>query len=434
MNHATYLLNMLVQTIIYVFFVNQLLKPKMSFQTITAIYFCPFIIVYAVSILAGDTDLDSPGNKISRYVLGIIFPFVFYSGKWFKKLSASVLFCSSDLLCEALALVIIYKIFGRVSQQELIDNHLVPAGQAILSDVLLLFIIIVAFVVNYRKFKLEKSLAELSYMLCFISLHFVFVIAYYYINRNNISEANNMVQLAFQTLLFIMIFIQYYNSLNTSRLRETEREYKAIQNRMENDYNYYMLADSKFTEISELRHDIQNQFRTIRVLLNTPDGREEAENIIDDIQQRLLSVKAVNYCKNRTINAVLTVKLNEEKTNRIQTQIVLNDCSGLPFDDYDLCSLISNLFDNAIESCMKFEDVSKTFIEIKSGIQGGFFIIKFTNSCLNEIEKGKSQKSEAGHGYGTKISANICQKYKGSFDLKKEGDTAIATAALSLEF
>lgn len=370
MSHAIYLLNMLVQIIIYVFLANQLLKPKKSFQTMTAIYFCPFIIIYAITILSGDTDHDSLGNQISRYALIIIYPFVCYSGKWLRKLLAIILFYSFVILSEYIAFVILNKIFGKMSQQELVDNYLVAVGQTMLSDVLLLFIIIMAFIINYRKFKLEKSLADLSYMLCFISLHFIFIVAYYCINRNNISEANNMMQLAFQALLFIMIFIQYYNSLNTSRLRETEREYKAMQSRMENDYNYYMLADSKFTEISELRHDIQNQFQTIRVLLNTPDGREEAENIIDDIQRRLLSVKAVNYCDNRTINAVLTVKLNEEKINKIQTQIILNDCSDLPFDDYDLCSLVSNLFDNAIESCMKFEDISKTFIAIKSGVQG----------------------------------------------------------------
>ncbi len=434
MIYIMYLLNALVQIIISIFYFNQFLTPKKSFQIMTAIYYIPFSIIYITTLLTGDTDFDSPVNLISRYAVHIIVTFVGYSGKFTKKVIANILFILSMNLFEKSALAIAYKIFGKMGRQEVIDNHLLAVGQTLIADLLLLFIIIMAFVINYRKFKLEKSLAELFYMLCFISLHLIFIIVYYCINRNNISEANNMVQLAFQALLFIMIFIQYYNSLNTSRLREAEREYKAIQSRMENDYNYYMLADSKFTEISELRHDIQNQFQTIRVLLNTPDGREEAENIIDDIQQRLLSVKAVNYCDNRTINAVLTVKLNEEKINKIQTQVILNDCSDLPFDDYDLCSLVSNLFDNAIESCMKFEDISKTFIEIKSGVHGGFFILKFTNSCLHEIEKGKSQKSEAGHGYGTKISENICRKYKGSFDLKKEGDTAVATAALSLKF
>lgn len=434
MNHITYLLNMLVQIIIYVFFYNQFLKPKKPFLIMVSMFFCPFIIIHAITILAGDTDFDSPAHQISRYALLMMFPFVFYSGKFTIKLIANILLIPYMLLCEQITLTVIYILFGKLSNQEMIDYQLLAVAQTIVADLLLLFIIIMAFIINYRKFKLEKSLTELLYMLCFISLHFIFIVAYYYINRNNISEANNMIQLAFQALLFIMIFIQYYNSLNISRLRESEREYKAMQSRMENDYNYYMLADSKFTEISELRHDMQNQFQTIRVLLNTQDGRKQAENIIDDIQQRLLSVKAVNYCDNRTINAVLTVKLNEERISKIQTQIVLKDCGNLPFDDYDLCSLVSNLFDNAVESCLKSDDISKTFIEIKSGIQNGIFILRFTNSCFGEIKKGKSAKAETGHGYGTKIAENICRKYNGSFDLKKEDDTAVATAAMSLKF
>lgn len=434
MNHITYLLNMLIQVIILIFFLNQFLKPKKSFFAMNAIFFCPFILIYAITLLVGDNDLDSFGNKGSRYLLFVIFFFIYYYGKWTKKFFTLISFLFFILFCEDITIKIVYTIFGKMNQHKIIESHIIGCGQTILADILLIFIIIVSFIVNYRRLKLEKSISELLYMLGFISIHFTFLVIYYYINRNNISAENNMVQLAFQALLFIMIFMQYYNSINISSLRETEREYKAIQNRMENDYNYYMLANSKFTEISELRHDIQNQFQTVRVLLNTPDGREQAENIIDDIQQKLSAVKAVNYCDNHTMNAVLTVKLNEEKTSRIHTNILLKDCNSLPFDDYDICSLVSNLFDNAVESCLKAENVSETFIEIKSGIQNGFFILRFTNSCFDEIKKGKSAKQENGHGYGTKITENICRKYKGSFELKKEENNAVATVALSLDF
>lgn len=434
MSLGIYFLNMLVQIIVIVFYFNQFLKPRKSFLTSVAMYFLPFILITIISYLGGDKDFDSNFNHISRYTLLIVVVYLSYSDSALKKIVMGILFIFTELTCEKFTLIFFYKIFGNLSAQEIIDQHYMAPGQMMISDVVLLFVVIVTFIINYRKFRLENLLMYLAYMLCFVSLHLVFLIAYYLINRDNVSEANNMIQLGFQTLLYIMIFIQYYNLRSTSRLREAEREYKAMQNRMENDYNYYMLADSKFTEISELRHDIQNQFQTIRTLLNTSNGRNEAENIIEDIQQRLLSVKSVNYCENHTINAVLTVKLNEEKINKIQTQVILKDCSGLPYDDYDLCSLFSNLFDNAAESCMKSGDISKTFIEIRSGVQGGFFIIKFINSCLNEIEKGKSHKSEPGHGYGTKIAENICRKYKGSFELKKVDDTAVATATLNLKF
>ena len=434
MNHAVYLLNILVQVMLLVFFDNQLLVPKKSFLRITMLMFVPFIIIYIASLLAGDTNLDSQWNIISRFALIIIIPLISYYGNFFKKLFIAVLYTVFQLFCEDISLYVVSIIFGKMSQKEMIEKHILGAGQIIVMDILLIFIIAAALVINHKKFKLEKSIPHLMYMAGFISVHFIFLIMYYSFNKNNVTDINNMIQLGFQSLLIIMVFIQYYNSLNTNRLRESEVELKSIQNRIENDYNYYMLADSKFNEISELRHDIQNQFQTIRVLLNTTNGRERAENIIDNIQQRLLSVKAVNYCDNHTINAVLTVKLNEERLCGIQTHIILKDCAELPFDDYDLCSLVSNLFDNAVESCLRSEDKSKTFIDIKSGIQNNMFIIKFSNSCFSEINKRKSSKIESGHGYGIKIAENICRKYNGSFSLERNDNTAVAIAVLSLKF
>lgn len=280
MSLGIYFLNMLVQIIVIVFYFNQFLKPRKSFLTSVAMYFFPFILITIISYLGGDKDFDSNFNHISRYTLLIVVVYLSYSDSALKKIVMGILFIFTELTCEKFTLIFFYKIFGNLSAQEIIDQHYMAPGQMMISDVVLLFVVIVTFIINYRKFRLENSLMYLAYMLCFVSLHLVFLIAYYLINRDNVSEANNMIQLGFQTLLYIMIFIQYYNLRSTSRLREAEREYKAMQNRMENDYNYYMLADSKFTEISELRHDIQNQFQTIRTLLNTSNGRNEAENII----------------------------------------------------------------------------------------------------------------------------------------------------------
>ena len=80
--------------------------------------------------------------------------------------------------------------------------------------------------------------------------------------------------------------------------------------------------------------------------------------MVAELDDYLDSTKTVQYCDNAVINAVLTLKLNEN-CNDIDTKILIKDTGSLPLSEYEECSLFSNLFDNAIESCKKIEDESK---------------------------------------------------------------------------
>ena len=111
---------------------------------------------------------------------------------------------------------------------------------------------------------------------------------------------------------------------------------------------------------------------------------------------------------------------------------VLRDCGGLPFDDYDLCSLMSNLFDNAAESCLQEKHPEQTQITLKSGIRSGCFVIRCVNTCSRPPAGEESTKTEAGHGYGKAIIRSICEKYDGEYSLRYEGGKAVATVAIQL--
>ncbi len=57
--------------------------------------------------------------------------------------------------------------------------------------------------------------------------------------------------------------------------------------------------------------------------------------------------------KNKLINAILTDKLSEAESKNIQTSFSGNLPERLHIQGNDLCSLLVNMLDNAIEACGK---------------------------------------------------------------------------------
>lgn len=428
--YMTYYLCGIMHCIALIFLLGQLGTAKKGLILPTIVYIGPIIIL---SIL--DYLLQLPITRFMSALwslFGFILSVMLFEGKPIRKL---LLFLSISLILS------IAQVFGGVfgiiafgkepfakdtlNMELAYDSYVLNASRLLLGSALIVLSILAAILFRFRK---ERIRSRALWMMLMISLtHLVFLCVYYRINRNEASEWNNFIQLIFQLLLFIMLIYQYYSTLRTHCLLEAEKTLKAVQSQRESEYHYYKLADSKFTEISQLRHDIQNQMQAVKVLMQSKDGSAQAAGILNCIEERLDSMKAVNYCDNHIINAVLTVKLNEEVCRNIRTEIVLKDCGDLPFDDYDLCSLVSNLFDNAVEGGQVCDE---PFIELRSGIRGEFFLLKVINSCRSENFTRTSTKSDEGHGYGLQITEEICKKYHGNFTLRTEGDTAVALAAL----
>ena len=81
-------------------------------------------------------------------------------------------------------------------------------------------------------------------------------------------------------MLCILLVIQYYSMLNRRELLRSAEELRTLRLQMDNNEQYYKLAESKFTEISKLRHDMQAQIQTVSLLMHDPDGQQNAERMI----------------------------------------------------------------------------------------------------------------------------------------------------------
>lgn len=198
---------------------------------------------------------------------------------------------------------------------------------------------------------------------------------------------------------------------------------------------YYRELEQNQQTVRRLRHDMKNHLNIIGTFLREHET-EEAESYLKELT-REFSVSAKIYCKNSIINAVLNSKEQLAKDAEITCQFFI-DLEDVPtIEDIDLCSLLSNTLDNAIEANRFIPDVRERKMTVKARYSNHFFSYQIENTKTNGIrmKNGMIQTSKpntVNHGIGLQNVKNIVEKYSGDFNLSYNADTFTVTVLIPL--
>lgn len=213
-------------------------------------------------------------------------------------------------------------------------------------------------------------------------------------------------------LVFILFWVNQHqasikreNDILTSQLNIQEASVKNL----ENAYN----------RTRHFRHDIKNHLLTMNILAENGDLPEikkylkEMGSIIDESSYiRITGISAVD--------AILNEKLYEAQGDSITTNYDVMNMEKNSIKPVDMCIILSNALDNAIEANRKIKDPENRYIKLKLHGDGSYTVISVSNPCASAPVKlnGKgfqtSKKDSDNHGFGLKSIENTAEKYNGT--------------------
>lgn len=206
-----------------------------------------------------------------------------------------------------------------------------------------------------------------------------------------------------------------------------ENEIKLIGKSLKNQYAKNIKEQDEI--FRRMRHDFKHHLCVIDTLLDN-NKTDEAKKYIKDY---IGSVSANIYVDtgNEYLNAILNSKITYAKRNGINiTSVIAGEIKGI--NNIDLCNLMGNLIDNAIEGCA---DTQEKSIVVKVLAEETFIRISVSNTISSSVLKDNSDlntsKSDAkNHGFGTKSIKNIASKYNGYADYFEEDNKFFANITL----
>lgn len=182
---------------------------------------------------------------------------------------------------------------------------------------------------------------------------------------------------------------------------------------------YYEGLKREQNQVHTLRHDLRNHLLVLQGLLER-DEKEKTRNYLQELAQSPALCGGKRLCENEVANVVLNSKLEtmREKDMTADFAVVLPKETGI--SDMDLCALLSNALDNAIEGTEKAED-QRILLRIRT--DKGMLMMRLENAIRGvQISKnGQFETTKADqkrHGFGIPGMREIAQHYGGYLEAK----------------
>ncbi len=194
---------------------------------------------------------------------------------------------------------------------------------------------------------------------------------------------------------------------------------------------HYREVDNMYRQIRGWRHDYRNHIQTMKAYAAVEDW-DGIRRYLDLLDADLTTVDTVIKTGNAMTDAILNSKISLAKAKDIQVVADAHIPVKLNSSEIDLCCIIGNLFDNAIEACMALPK-EKRMIRVYMDMKGSQLYISFTNvTAGTKLEKvGRLFRTTKGdgHGFGLVRIDAIVERLQGYLSRNSE-DGAFTTEIL----
>lgn len=203
---------------------------------------------------------------------------------------------------------------------------------------------------------------------------------------------------------------------------------KLVDKRISNYQNdliskHYTEVENIYKQMRGWRHDHHNHIQLMKAYLEL--GKyEDMDKYLGDLDKDLTNIDTVLKTGNLMVDAILNSKLSMAINQGININAKATVPQNIKVADVDLCVIIGNLMDNAMEAAMKLENPEDRFIRVYIREMKDQLYISITNSVGGEVRKINleyiSTKLGINHGFGLKRVDGIVSKYHGFINRQNE--------------
>lgn len=419
---------------IQIYFLNRFLGFK------NKLWKCIFFIVPSAILNILIYKTHSPLTSIAADLLWLILLCYLCNGNFILKLYAAIVPTTILLIIYIIFLSLDYNVSSYISNLDInrtINIFLIflinSAREAISLIILFIFLNRIS---NFLSFKERTvNIYESLYLFvpCFATYSLILI--FYFVQAIQVENKNYYLFSIFPKVyllvplvcigLLISILLNAYIFKKSLQVKDFEEKNLLMKQQFKLQINHNKNIESLYSGMRSIKHDMQNHLLCLKSLANN-NNIEEIKKYLQLLGQ---TIEKLNY-KIKTGNvisdAIINEKYNIAKLENIEfvcNFIMPNDTL---IDSVDLCIILSNCLDNAIEACIKINDktIDKKII-ITSYLKDLYLIIEVSNTTTDKIKYKNNKiistkKDRNNHGIGLSNIEMIIKKYNGILDIITE--------------
>ena len=258
-----------------------------------------------------------------------------------------------------------------------------------------------------------------------VSLHYAYIISaasialalLYNRIRSDFTFTSNVFALSAFGCILVLNMVAYYLDYAVCQHSEAERRLMAEKYIAQSERNLMELSRQNLDELRAIRHDIKNQYAYMDALL-TEKRYDELQEFFDQNKQANSKPLSGIDCGNLVLNTILNLEQGRAHAQGCVLDHRIFVAPQLPFAETDLCSLLTNLIDNALEAIQR-QNIANGVVEVGINQKNSALYLCVLNPVDEQLGRETllslktTKKDKTMHGYGVRIVDSIVQKYNG---------------------
>lgn len=233
--------------------------------------------------------------------------------------------------------------------------------------------------------------------------------------------------LCLQSVSYICMF------LSIKKRDDALRDNAITIQKLEGDQKQYQKDSEYIKQLEIWKHDMKKHLQLLFSMTDPSPDKERIQNYISGIQEGLDHTPAFVDTGNPLFDSIVSANSSGAVSKGIAVQLEMI-VPRLDFiDDVDLSSILGNMWENAIESCIRARDcgTDTASIYFRTFVSNNHFAMELANTCIpHETDELQSRKTGPGHGIGLNVIRNLTDKHHGLCGFRTEGDTFISRVAI----
>ena len=210
-------------------------------------------------------------------------------------------------------------------------------------------------------------------------------------------------------------------------------DFRTEQFRSELMEHQYDEIKSVYMDMRGWRHDYHNHMQVMKAQLAL-GNTEEMGAYLDQLERELDRVDTFVRSGNLMVDAILNSKLTLARRQEVAVNCSAKAPERLSVEDVDLCVILGNLLDNALEACAQVEK-EKRFLRLYLTVNKSQLYFSVQNAAKEEPDFEASRyisRKRGNHGLGMKRVKAAVDKYDGYLNLANEPGIFAAEVTMPL--
>lgn len=234
----------------------------------------------------------------------------------------------------------------------------------------------------------------------------------------------------FICLLAFVLFSVYYVVMR----QEEKHKFEILEMRNNLLCENYNSLNEIYMSNSKLYHDLSNHLNVLYQLLE--EGKtSDAQAYIKEISKPILQLSKAVWTGIDVVDVVLNSKLQKMQELGIASDINVEFPQHSNILPNDLCTILANLLDNAIEAVEQLETDRNISITIRR--VNYFLFIRVVNPCSSVQQlaaiPATTKENKNLHGWGLKNVCDAVDKYSGTVEFNNDNGKFTANVMLSFD-